>query len=64
MRTKLSVCMRKRRFGSAREAVAYALNATIALRPYRCDRCNNYHLTGRTKGKRPLSATVVRETIS
>jgi len=52
MRTRLSVCRRKRRFGDAGEALAIALAATIPLRPYRCDRCFGFHLTGRTKGKR------------
>lgn len=26
--------------------------ATITLRHYRCDRCGQFHLTSRTKGKR------------
>ncbi len=29
-----------------------ASQAGFALRPYRCDRCFAFHLTGRTKGKR------------
>lgn len=52
MRTKLSVCRRKARYLSEAEALAVALRADIALRPYRCDRCTRYHLTSRTKGKR------------
>lgn len=34
--------------------MAVALAATITLRPYRCDRCFGFHLTGRTRGKRSL----------
>ena len=51
-RTKLSVCARKKRFPTEAEAEAAALAATITLRPYRCDRCHQFHLTSRTKGKR------------
>ncbi|UUL82044.1 hypothetical protein [Sphingomonas qomolangmaensis] len=55
MRTKASVCARKRRFGSAREAADHALAIGLPLLPYRCDRCDLFHLTSRTKGKwRPL----------
>jgi hypothetical protein len=54
MRTKLSVCRRKIRFALEAEAVQAALEASITLRPYRCDRCAHFHLTSRTKGKRPL----------
>lgn len=52
--TRLSVCRRKRRFAGEDDAKAAALTATITLRPYRCDRCFGFHLTGRTKGKRSL----------
>jgi hypothetical protein len=54
MRTKLSVCRRKMRFALEADAVRAALAASITLRPYRCDRCSQFHLTSRTKGKRPL----------
>jgi hypothetical protein len=54
MRTKLSTCNRKRRYPSGAEAFAAALAADIPLRPYRCDRCFAFHLTGRTRGKRNL----------
>lgn len=53
-RTRLSICQRKQRFASEDEAVHAALAATIALRPYRCDRCRQFHLTSRLKGKRRL----------
>ncbi|HEX8535046.1 MAG TPA: hypothetical protein VF662_12835 [Allosphingosinicella sp.] len=52
MRTKLSTCERKVRFGSAAEADAAAARAALPLRAYRCDRCRWFHLTSRTKGKR------------
>ncbi|WP_167398445.1 hypothetical protein [Blastomonas natatoria] len=53
-RTRLSICQRKQRFVSEDEAVRAALAATIDLRPYRCDRCGQYHLTSRLKGRRRL----------
>lgn len=56
MRTRLSICLRKMRFPSNEEAARYASAANVPLRPYRCDRCRHFHLTSRTKGKRPLSA--------
>jgi hypothetical protein len=52
MRTRLSICARKARYASEQEALATASMATITLRPYRCDRCGQFHLTSRTKGKR------------
>jgi len=51
MRTKLSVCNRKRSYGSAEDALIVALTAEAELRAYRCDRCRLFHLTSRTKGK-------------
>jgi hypothetical protein len=51
MRTKLSTCIRKARFASAADALVVAQTASVALRPYRCDRCGHFHLTSRTKGK-------------
>lgn len=51
MRTRASVCRRKRRFASAAEALASVVGGE-ALLPYRCDRCAQVHLTSRTKGKR------------
>jgi hypothetical protein len=52
MRTRLSICAKKARFPTARDALLAAERATIPLRPYRCDRCRRFHLTSRTKGKR------------
>lgn len=54
MRTRLSVCQRKRRFADLASAVAAARLAEFELRPYRCERCRAFHLTSRTKGKRRL----------
>jgi hypothetical protein len=51
MRTRLSICTKKARYGSAAEALQVAARAEISLRPYRCDRCRQFHLTSRTKGK-------------
>lgn len=52
MRTRLSICAKKRRYASQEAAQVAAARADIALRLYRCDRCSHYHLTSRTKGKR------------
>ena len=52
MRTRLSVCARKTRFGHEAEALASAQATGIVLHPYRCDRCRQFHLTSRTKGRR------------
>jgi hypothetical protein len=51
MRTRQSICARKRRFDSEDEARAAALRFGPLLLPYRCDRCGHIHLTSRTKGK-------------
>lgn len=51
MRTRLSVCRRKRRFASEADARASVESGAVLL-PYRCDRCAQVHLTSRTKGKR------------
>lgn len=56
MRTKLSVCNRKARYPSEAEALLAMQRSGLELRPYRCDRCRQFHLTSRTKGKRnPIS---------
>jgi hypothetical protein len=51
MRTRPSICLGKTRFGSVRDAVVAACDVGLPLRPYRCDRCHQVHLTSRTKGK-------------
>jgi hypothetical protein len=52
VRTKLSVCARKVSYQSQAEALAAAERSGLQLRSYRCDRCRQFHLTSRTKGKR------------
>ena len=55
MRTRLSICRKKARYASEAEALLVAKQARYPLRPYRCDRCLQFHLTSRIKGKwRPL----------
>jgi hypothetical protein len=51
LRTKLSTCGRKRRFANEAEALAAVRAADVTLRIYRCERCCQFHLTSRTKGK-------------
>jgi hypothetical protein len=52
VRTRLSICARKARYQTEQDALSIARKASIPLRPYRCERCQQFHLTGRTKGKR------------
>lgn len=52
MRTRLSVCRRKKRYPSEHEARLAAAHFGLMLHPYRCDRCGSVHLTSRTKAKR------------
>jgi hypothetical protein len=52
MRTRLSICLRKARYPSAEAALLAAQASGLVLRQYRCDRCRQFHLTSRTKGKR------------
>jgi hypothetical protein len=52
MRTRLNICLKKMRYAIEADAVTAALQANITLRHYRCDRCRQFHLTSRTKGKR------------
>jgi hypothetical protein len=54
MRTRLSICRKKRAYRSEADALLVADNAELQLRVYRCDRCRRFHLTSRTKGKRVL----------
>ena len=59
VKTRLGICLRKRRLASEGAAVAAALEAQAAaevpLRVYRCTLCRQWHLTSRTKGMRLLS---------
>ena len=57
LRTRLSICRRKARFASEVEARAAAERAPFVLLPYVCDRCGQFHLTSRTKGKRVRPAS-------
>ena len=52
MRTRLSICNRKAHYATEQDALFAATRAAAPLRAYRCDRCRQYHLTSRTKGKR------------
>jgi uncharacterized protein YlaI len=58
MRTRLSICAKKRRFQTQDDALVISRLSSIPLRPYRCDRCQRYHLTSRTKGKRTVKGLV------
>lgn len=58
MRTRQSICERKRRYASSEEALAAARASALPLLPYRCDRCRAFHLTSRTKGKFPRPVPV------
>ena len=50
MRTDPGTCARKQRYASEEAALAVAQRTPFPLRPYRCDLCRAWHLTGRTKG--------------
>lgn len=52
MRTRLSICHKKARYPTKAEALLVACRASYPLHPYRCDRCEQFHLTSRMKGKR------------
>ena len=52
MRTRLSICRKKASYGTDEEARDAAAHSGLELRTYRCDRCGQFHLTSRTKGKR------------
>lgn len=52
MRTRLSVCARKRRYRTVEDVAAVVARAGPGFRHYRCDRCGQFHLTSRTRGKR------------
>jgi len=61
VRTRLGICVRKRRFAAGENAQAAASATGFALRAYRCDRCDQFHLTSRRKGKR-IPRPVIRGT--
>ena len=46
-RTRLSICAKKVRYLTFAEA--HAAGQPIAQRPYRCDKCRQYHLTSRRR---------------
>lgn len=52
IRTRASVCARKTKFPTQADALSAAARTDWLLRAYRCDRCGQFHLTSRTKGKR------------
>ena len=52
VRTRQSICIKKARYATEADALAAAVRADFPLRPYRCERCWQFHLTSRTKGKR------------
>ena len=52
MRTRLSICRRKAAYPDEAAARAAAAATGLDLRPYRCDRCRQLHLTSLRKGKR------------
>jgi hypothetical protein len=52
MRTRQSICIKKARYPSVEDALLIAQRASYPLHPYRCDRCQQFHLTSRTKGRR------------
>lgn len=61
VRTRLSICRKKGAFATATEAKAMAAEASIILRHYRCDRCGQFHVTSRTKGKRVPRAEIASQ---
>ena len=50
VRTRLGICVKKKRFQSLEEAIGAGGESPFGLRPYRCRLCRDYHLTSRTKG--------------
>ena len=54
MRTRLSICIKKARYATKADALEVAQRASFPLHPYRCDRCHQFHLTSRTKGRRVI----------
>jgi hypothetical protein len=52
LRTRLSICAKKARYATEADALHIAGRASYPLHPYRCDQCQQFHLTSRTKGRR------------
>ncbi len=52
MKTRQSICAKKAGYANQAEAIEAASCAPFPLHPYYCDRCWQFHLTGRTKGRR------------
>ncbi|MCB5423896.1 hypothetical protein H0274_01385 [Altererythrobacter sp. CC-YST694] len=52
MRTRLSICRKKASYRTQDDALAAIVASGLDLRLYRCDRCWQFHLTSRRKGKR------------
>jgi hypothetical protein len=50
VRTRLGICVKKKRYQSLEQAALAGNNGPLRLRPYRCRLCRQYHLTSRTKG--------------
>lgn len=50
MKTRPSICNRKRRYATREEAESVAARADMTLRAYKCALCKRFHLTSRTKG--------------
>jgi hypothetical protein len=52
MRTRLRICRTKISFADRASALIVAQMREYLVRPYQCDRCRQWHLTSRRKGKR------------
>jgi hypothetical protein len=52
MRTRASICVKKKSYLGKDDASLAASRADIILHPYACERCGKFHLTSRTKGRR------------
>ena len=52
MKTRLSICRKKARYPTEANALVVANQAPFPLHPYHCDRCDQFHLTSQTKGRR------------
>ncbi|MYL98113.1 hypothetical protein GR702_10060 [Novosphingobium sp. FGD1] len=50
MRTSPGICQRKAQYPDEAAALTVAARAPFPLRPYRCELCRHFHLTGRTRG--------------